>query len=246
MTGDICQKNKIDDVKFFASRYNPDRMGISEINLNRNEQNLNDKSISELSTEQVHDLFKIEKYNIILPDSWMKHDKTRLLVYVHEELKVKRIKLKDDESHIQSIVLEVGYGKSKTHIYNYYYREWKSCVTGLDNINSQMSDLNLLMNIWRRCSSLNKDLISTGDMNLDAKLWDEPGYRLENLANLVKDFLITENCHQIMNEYTHIRSVQGVLQQSCLDHITVNCINKIISPQVFGIGQSDHLGTYCI
>ena len=94
VTGDICQKNKIDDVKFFASRYNPDRMGISEINLNRNEQNLNDKSISELSTEQVHDLFKIGKYNIILPDSWMKHDKTRLLVYVHEELKVKRIKIK--------------------------------------------------------------------------------------------------------------------------------------------------------
>ena len=97
-------------------------MGISEINLRRNEQNINDKSFTELSTEQVHELFKIERYNIILPDSWEKHDKARVLVYVHEELKVKRKKLKDEESHLQSIVLEVGYGKSKTHIYNYYYR----------------------------------------------------------------------------------------------------------------------------
>ena len=60
----------------------------------------------------------------------------------------------------------------------------------------------------------------------------------------MKDFLITENCHQIVNEFTRIRNVQGTLQRSCLDHITVNCLNKLTTPQILGVGQSDHLGTF--
>ena len=94
-------------------------------------------------------------------------------------------------------MLEVGYGKSKTHLYNYYYREWKSCVTGLDDINSQTNDLKLLMNIWRRCAAENKDFIANGDMNIDAK----QGYRLAHLSTLVKDFMLEKNCYQIVNEY---------------------------------------------
>ena len=77
-------------------------------------------------------------------------------------------------------------------------------------------------------------------MNIDAKLWDEAGYRLANMANIVKDFMMEENCHQIVLEYTRIRNVQGVLQR--LDHITVNCINKISNLQILGVGKCDYLG----
>ena len=98
------------------------------------------------------------------------------------------------------------------------------------------------MNIWRRLASLDKDFLASGDMNLDSKKWDDPNYNLEKMANLVKEFLLEEDCHQIIDEYTRIRDVNGVLQRSCLDHVTVNCVNKIININVLGVGQSDHLG----
>ena len=86
-------------------------------------------------------------------------------------------------------------------------------------------------------------LIFSGDMNLDAKLWDSPNYRFNDMANIVKDFMIEENCHQIIDEYTRIRTVDGNVQRSCLDHITVNCINKISNVEILGVGKSDHMGT---
>ena len=32
------------------------------------------------------------------------------------------------------------------------------------------------------------------------------------------------------------------IQRSCLDHILVNCLGKMSSPEIHGVGQSDHLG----
>ena len=81
-----------------------------------------------------------------------------------------------------------------------------------------------------------------GDMNLCAKLMEEPGYQHNKLASKVKDFLLEENCSQIVDDYTRIRSVNGSIQRSCLDHVTVNCVNKISSPRIIGMGKSDHLG----
>ena len=218
-------------------------MGIAEVDLRRNKNNSDDNNNNEMSTEQLLDKFKIEGYRIILPNSWIKHDKARIFVYVNDELNIKVINLKDNESHLQSIVIEVGFGRSKTHIFNYYYREWKSCVTGLNDLASQKSYLSGLVDIWRREVNKNKEVIFSGDMNLDAKLWDDPSYRLADLVNIVKDFMIEEECHQIIDDYTRIRQVNGTLQRSCLDHVIVNCINKIKNIQILGVGKSDHLGT---
>ena len=51
-----------------------------------------------------------------------------------------------------------------------------------------------------------------------------------------------ENCSQLIDNFTRIRSVNGVLQRSCLDHATVNCVGKMSQPEVIWVGQSDHLG----
>ena len=177
---------RIKDIKITANRHKPHFMGIAEVDLRRNENNSDDNNNNEMSTEQLFDKFKIEGYKIILPNSWIKHDKARIFVYVNDELNIKVINLKDNESHLQSIVIEVGFGRSKTHIFNYYYREWKSCVTGLNDLASQKSYLSGLVDIWRR--------------------------------------EVDKECHQIIDDYTRIRQVNGTLQRSCLDHVTVNCI----------------------
>jgi hypothetical protein len=39
-----------------------------------------------------------------------------------------------------------------------------------------------------------------------------------------------------------MRSVNGNLQRSSLDHIISNCVSKMSPPEVHGVGKSDHLG----
>ena len=51
-----------------------------------------------------------------------------------------------------------------------------------------------------------------------------------------------ENCSQVVDGYTRIHSVNGSIQRSVLDHATVNCVSKISSPVITGVGKSDHLG----
>ena len=238
----LLSQNKIEDIKMFASKHKPHFMAISEIDLRRNENNVNENSSNVLSTEQVHEKFKIEGYRIILPPSWLIHDKARIFVFVNEELNVKVRQVNQSETHLQNVLLEAGYGKSKTHLIDFYYREWKNCVTGDSDLASQLNDLSLLTDIWRRCTAEDKDFIALGDINLCAKQWDEPGYVHAQLAEIVKDFMMEENCCQVVDGYTRMRMVDGNIQRSCLDHIIVNCVDKISNLEIHGVGKSDHMG----
>ena len=98
----------------------------------------------------------------------------------------------------------------------------KSCITGNQSKKCQLKDLELLMNIWRRASEQNRDFISYGDMNLGCKRWDTSGYKHSNMADLMKVFMLEENCYQLVDDYTRIRCVNGDIQRSCLDHLTKN------------------------
>ena len=97
----LLSKNKIEDIRVFASKHSPHLIAISEVDLRKNEQNVNDRSTNAFSTEQVHDIFKIQGYNIILPSSWDIHGKARIMVFASEEVKGKLIKPHNNESHIQ-------------------------------------------------------------------------------------------------------------------------------------------------
>ena len=238
----FISENKLEDLKCFAFRNKPHVINVSEVNLVRDEQNKDEKSTNRFSTEQVNEIFKIPGYSIILPESWILYNKARIIVYVNEELKFMICDLKDDEKHLQTITLEMGFGRSSKHFVNMYYREWKSIVTGENSLESQIQNLQKLMNVWQRCADSTKDFVSLGDMNLCAISWNESGFNYPNLANIVQDFMLSENCHQLVNDYTRIRSVGGVIQRSCLDHITTNCIAKMSKPEVIGLSKSDHLG----
>ena len=161
-------------------------------------------------------------------------------MYVKDDLKVKVKQPDRNTDHLQSILLELGYGKCKPHLFNFYYREWTSWVRG-NNLH-QEEDLDHLLDTWRTATDTNLDFVAMGDMNLCAKLMEEPGYQHQRLASKVKDFLLEENCSQIIDDYTRIRNVNGAIQRSCLDHVTINCVNKISTPKIIGMGRSDHLG----
>ena len=193
-----------------------------------------------MSTAQLYEKYAINGYQIILPTSWYLYNKARVIVYVKDDLNVKQIQLDPVSGHLQCINLEIGFGKSKKHFYSFYYREWSSCVNGKDT--NQIEDLELLLDCWRNNNAINRDLVAMGDMNICAKKMEEPGYEHSRLANLVLDFQMEENCTQLVHDFTRFRLVNGEIQRSCLDHIHVNCVNKMSSPEIVAIGKSDHMG----
>ena len=238
----LLSKNKIEDIRQFALRHKPHFMGISEVDLRRNENNTNASSTNEFSSEQAQEVFKVQGYRLIFPSSWLNHDKARIMVYVDEEIKAKVKNVLPGEDHLQHVALEVGFGKSKTHCVDFYYREWKSCITGENSKEAQEKEFDKLTNIWRRFVSDDKDFLALGDTNICAKKFDDPNNPYRDLVDIFQDFLVEENCYQIVDDFTRIRMVKNDVQRSCLDHVTVNCVDKVSKPEVLGIGQSDHLG----
>ena len=239
----FLSENKIDDLKLTINRHKPHLIAVSEIDLRRDNSNNDDFATNNFTTEQLHDKLSIQDYKIFLPKSWESLGVARLVVYARDDIKAKQLNPQDEcYDHVQNVTMEIGFGRSKTHFCNFYYREWTSCKTGRRDQQSQHDDLGLLMDIWRNCTQGDKDFISLGDMNLCAKQWDEPSFQHKDLAGLVKDFMYEENCSQLVNSFTRIRSVGGSVQRSCLDHVTTNCVNKVSPPIVIGVGKSDHLG----
>ena len=69
------------------------------------------------------------------------HDKARFLFFVNEELNVNVRQVNQSETHRAM--------ESKTHLIDFYYIEWKNCVTGDNDTASQSNDLSLLTDVWR-------------------------------------------------------------------------------------------------
>ena len=239
----FLKERKIDDLKVTINRHKPHLVSVSEIDLYRRENNSDINATNNFSSNQLHERLYIPGYKIFLPKSWETLGVARVVVYAKDDLKVKLLHPPDHHyNHIQNVTLEVGFGRSKTHICNFYYREWTSCRNGRDDKQNQEEDLELLLDIWRNCCNGEKDFVALGDMNLCSKRWEESSYPHKELANKVKDFMCEENCSQVVDGYTRIRDARGLLQRSCIDHATVNCVSKISSPLIIGVGQSDHLG----
>ena len=233
-------KNKIDDIKQAITKHKPEVVGISEVNFKRNESNLDDDKLNNLSTSQLKEKINIPDYKVILPESWEQHGLARVLVYVKEDLKSKVVKTTTPSNSLQTITLELGYGRCKTHYFNFYYREWTNWVRGSKD--HQEEDLELLLNIWRECNEKDSDFIAMGDMNVCALKMNDPSYEHAALASKIKDFLLEEDCSQIIQDYTRIRKVGDQVQRSSLDHVTVNCPGKIIEKKIVAVGSSDHMG----
>ena len=84
------------------------------------------------------------------------------------------------------------------------------------------------------------------DANLYALTWNDEDfpYNKKSLANLVNDFMLEENCTQIVNTHTRSELVNGIVQRACLDHIMTNVPSKCTTPLVVTEGNSDHMAVF--
>ena len=83
----------------------------------------------------------------------------------------------------------------------------------------------------------NVNCVVLGDMNLDYMKWHDPDQFQEEMVDLVQRQIELEGFSQIISGYT--RSWPGQAD-SLLDHIWVNCPNRVVSHQNTVNGASDH------
>ena len=166
-----------------------------------------------------------------------------MFVFSQDEL---FIKIKDNgsqNSDLPTISLEIGLGKEKHTIVNFFYREFTGGVSGLSDMNSQTERLQRQINIWKQLCLINKNFICLGYANICATKWNDESYHLSNLCNMVQNFMLETSCMQLVKGFTRSEVGQGgVVSRSCIDHCYTNNPDKVAAPELIAVGNSDHLG----
>ena len=234
---DTC---KLVDIKNFFNKHNPHIFCIVESDIFgfNSDCSRNNK----YSTEDVISKLAIEGYKIVLPKSWTHFGQARILVYIKEDVKVKIVEDDPGNHDLPSITMEIGLGREKRTIINFFYREWQGGISKLNSQASQSERLDRLVNHWKGLSSSNKDVLILGDANLCAYRWNDDDYNLKNLSNIVHDFLLEESFFQLVKDYTRSEFFRGnIVSRSCIDHVYSNTPLKCDSPRVDTAGDSDHM-----
>ena len=154
-----------------------------------------------MSTEEIHSNLKIDHYNIHLPGSWVKYGQARIILFVHDSLSVNFKNYGLQYSDLPIITCEIGIGRERKTIVNFFYREFTGGVSGLSDIASQYNRLTRIINVWKMITDSDKDILCIGDVNLCGVKWCQDDYHSKDLADMVQTHLLKTNCYQIINEY---------------------------------------------
>ena len=238
---DVLNSDKLVDVKMFIQEHRPHLFAILESDLHGKKSRTYRKNY--LTTENIMDQLKIEGYSLHLPDTWYKFDQARLIVYINDDIKYKKTTVDDNINDLPTLTFEVGLGREKKTLVNFFYREWTGGIEGHSDQASQVDRLTRQVQYWKVLASQDRDLVILGDANLCAKVWNNSDYPTEKkqLASIVNDFLLEETLVQTVGEVTRTELKGNNLERSCIDHIYVNCPNKCKESVVVPGGSSDHL-----
>ena len=91
---------------------------------------------------------------------------------------------------LPAVILDVGQkGMKKTRLCG-IYREYKGGVSGLDTCDAQLERMQRITELWES-TIRDKEYIITGDLNVDWKRVNDPGYQNSAVAKKLIDFTIT-------------------------------------------------------
>ena len=233
--------DKLTDIKIFVEEYKPHLLGVIESDLHG--PNSRAARNSNFTSDEIQERLKISGYRLELPDTWKTHDQARIIVYISDQIKSKKIDLNNVNFDLPSLTFEIGLGRERKTCVNFFYREWTSGVTGLKTQASQKDRIDRQVQHWKLLASRDRDLIILGDANLCAKSWNNTDYPSEKkqLANFITDFLLEESLVQLVNDFTRTELRGDRIERSCIDHIYSNCKTKCDEASVIVAGNSDHL-----
>ena len=167
----------------------------------------------------------------------------RLIIYVKINIKIKVHKTPLSCADLPTFSCEIGIGREKKTVVGCYYREYTSAISGLKDKHSQKERLIRHISEWNRaCENGSKDVLILGDSNLCTFKWDDDNNYDKEMADMVKHFLLENNCRQMVAEDTRSEIGRGgTVVKSCIDHIFTNSPEKV-QTFVQYVGDSDHSG----
>ena len=139
VAGEKRASTKMVEVKQFIQRKSLHLLCLVESDLHSNISRYIRRN--SLKTEEVHQVLGISGYKILLPRSWQAHGQARIMVFAKEELSVKIRDMGVENGDLPTITCEIGFGREKKTIVNFFYREFTSGVSGLSDQNSRVKRL---------------------------------------------------------------------------------------------------------
>ena len=226
--------NRIYDVENIVNQHRPHVVGISESNF-----------FKEHDREQV----QIENYKFITAKTLENPqlNVSRVCVYLHNSLVGKvRHDLMDDT--FSSIWVEVGLPNKRKILIANVYREWGYMRQADSSISRDLSEQlkrwTTFLGQWERALHENKEVLVTGDINLNHLEWTKenlpPNNQTKKLRPLITELftrIIPLGVSQLVTGATRVFPNQP---DSGLDHFFSNYPNKLSPVQVIDNGGSDH------
>ena len=229
----------MNDIKSLLQNHDLHLLGIVESDLHG--VNSRVKRSNPVNTKEILDNLHVDGYSIKLPSSWYSHGQARIILYVKEGINIKMRKLNNQDSDLPTLSCEIGLGREKKTVTNFFYREWTSGVTGLEDETSQIERQGRMIKHWKSLYSSSKDVLILGDANLCCFKWNNDAYPHKSLAEDLQDFLLQTSSFQVVKEYTRSEICSNGLTRSCIDHCYTDAPEKLSKVLVEPAGDSDHL-----
>ena len=233
--------DKIADIKLFIEQNKPSLLGVIESDIHGLNSPSNRRTT--FSKDDILDQLSIEGYSILLPDTWESYNQARIIVFASDDIKVKQRVNTDNFRDLPSMTLEIGNGRERKTLVNYYYREWTGGISSDNSQAGQHDRFSRQVQHWRDLRLEDKDLVLVGDANFCSQSCSDPNYPpdLKSIANIATDFYLEESMTQMIEQPTRTELRGNLVQKSCIDHITTNSPGKCVNSAVLVGGNSDHL-----
>lgn len=108
---DGMDSDKLVDIKLFIEKNKPHLFCIIETDLHG--QNSRIIRQNTLKIEDIKDKLKVKGYNIEVPNTWDALDQARLIVYVSDNVKVKKLNMLNSDNNLPSLTFEIGSGRER-------------------------------------------------------------------------------------------------------------------------------------
>ena len=219
----FTSKGKISEIAQYMQENHIDIMGVAEIEMNK-------------SKFHYEDLYVIEGYKLVKPKSWDIHGRARMVVYLRktmeEHIKVLNDRMTDDQPDVW---LELKFPSTPTTEILFYYREWTD-LWGNNDKSGQEARLEKVLQEVNRSGKL-KWMI--GDLNIK---WEREDFSEggDSITEILRDGCAVQNMSQLIREVTRCRVVENSIQESIIDHIWTNDIDKLVDKWVDECSFSDH------
>ena len=219
----FLKQQKLTEITHFMKSNDIDICAISEVDINN-------------TNEYTESLYSIPQYSILLPKSWEKKNKARIIAYYKTELR-NNIRIREDlmTDSQPDIWVQVQIGRGPQLILGMIYREWTS-IEGKGSHKDQKERLHELMSKAQEAAEKDTEVILMGDLNVD--LGKTTGQK--EFKEIINNFTTTNNMTQLVQEDTRSRVVGGRLQSSTLDHVYTNMPDNITDLKKADTASSDH------